>query len=359
MNPRCSTHQTRDDSIRVLSWNLNGEAAVSTSQLLAQLAFLDAHCSDVDLFLFQAVRNQETTDEGLDPHLDHLLEYFEAQQEDYFVVHTADWARELQDSSVQPHADISNTHNRCHVTVSRWPIERQPLQLRNNGDRKPRKLHYYYSHFPEKMLVSEIDTSHTNAVTDDNLEVWNVGIVNGAYWGEEKVNMLETVYARIYLQNTKLGHPLILAGDFNAPMKETDDRDIIPHGGPAYTNYPFYGDPHYLQDESGERVDYEFGERWRRAEARLFNPALADWDMQDAYLASDDYEPSTEDYTHIIHNGTPAKKRLDHILVSSHFAVENCEIWNGRHGTPNGLKANGSYKSDHAPVVADVNTTPT
>lgn len=338
--------------VRIASWNVNGETSVSGSQLQAQLSFLADHAPDLDIIFLQAVRNQETHDDEWDTHLATLINFFE-QKLAYHVVHTGDWARELDESEVQPHEGLN--HNRCNLTASRWPIDRRPLSLRNVGNRKPRKLNNYYSHFPEKILVTDIDVSNDESLSYDRIETWNVGIVNGAHWGEEKVNMLETVYRRIYLQNTKMGHPLVLGGDFNAPQKETVDRTIVPHSGPDYTNYPGYGNPRRITDDDGT-AEYTFGHRWRRAEQQLFDNNLSQWDMQDAYLALPDseYQPSTTEYTHIIHNGNPSKKRLDHVLVSGHFDVTNCGIWNGLGTTPNGLRGNGSYKSDHAPVVAEV-----
>lgn len=344
------------EGLTFLSWNLNGETPVSDSQLEAQLDFIDDQCGDVDVLLFQAVRNESTGTKSWGKHLQSLLDLFENRFGECHVAHTGDWSQDLMESTIQPHADITGTHNRCNVTVSRWPVERRPLDLRNRGDRKPKQLDYYYSHFPEKMLVTEFDTSGDENVDAEKIECWNVGIINGANWGEEKVNMLETIYGRIYLQNEKLDHPVMLGGDFNAPKKETADREILPHGGSNYTNYPFYGTPYYLDEGKDGLVEYEFGERWRRAEQRIFVESLGEWDMKDAYLSAPagGYEPSTEEYTHVIHNGTPSKKRLDHILVSSHFDIESCEIWNGRRHSLDGLNGDGRYKSDHAPVVADV-----
>jgi exonuclease III len=344
------------DSLTIMSWNVNGETAVSDSQLQGQLTFLEEHCTDVDIFLFQAVRNETAENGEWDVHLETFLEYFKNHSKEYDVAHTGDWSRELMESDVQPHTDISATHNRCNVTVSRWPIARQPLDLRNIGDRKPQKLNYYYSHFPEKMLVATIDTSGDDSIEAETVEVWNVGIINGAHWGEEKINMLETVYGRIYLQNKKMDRPLILGGDFNAPKEETSDKQIIPHDKAAYTHYPSYGDPYYFHENGEDMVKHTFGQRWRTAEQQLFDHELGEWDMQDAYLESptEGYEASTEEYTHIIHNGNPSKKRLDHILVLDAFTVRGCEIWNGRDRSLDGLNGEGIYMSDHAPVIAEV-----
>ncbi|WP_336024680.1 hypothetical protein [Halobellus salinisoli] len=89
-----------------------------------------------------------------------------------------------------------------------------------------------------------------------------------------------------------------------------------------------YGHPYYFQEETDETVEHTFGQRWRKAEKQLFDQDVGEWDMRDTYLASptETYEASTEEYTHIVHNGNPSKKRLDHILVSDHFTANKCEI---------------------------------
>lgn len=339
-----------------MSWDVNGETYKGDEWAERQLTFIDKHCSEVGSFCFQAVNIENREQDGWAGHLGAFLQYFESSPQDYHTVHTGDWARELRETDVQPHTNIDGNHNRCNLIVSRWRNERQPLNLRNTGDCKPRGLNYYYSHFPEKILVSEIDVSATDVVAADRLEVWNVSINNGSYWGEEKVNMLETVYARIHLQNRKVGDPVILGGDFNAPKKETADREIIPHSSPDYKNYPNYGKPYYFTDDGEDRDEFTFEQRWSKAERQLFDADLGDWDMCDAYLSLEgaDYAASSVDYTHEINNGSPAKKRLDHILVSEGFTVDDCEIWNGQRGSLNAMRADGSFKSDHAPVVATV-----
>ena len=98
---------------------------------------------------------------------------------------------------MQPHADITGSYNWCNLSACRWPIERRQLSLRNRGDRKSRKLDYYYSHFPEKMQVTKMEPPADLSGSTDRVDVWNVGITNGANWGEERLNMFETVYGRI------------------------------------------------------------------------------------------------------------------------------------------------------------------
>lgn len=337
-----------DQLMKVMSWNVQGEIGISDTRMQRQLGFLEAHASDIDLLLFQAVNYERTKDEGWGGQLGTFCDFL--SELEYSIVHTADWAKELASSNVQPHTNISGAHNRCNLIASRWPIERRPLTLRNRGNRKPRGLNYYYSQFPEKMLVTEVDVSSSPELATDTIELWNVGIINGANWGEEKLNMLETVYGRIYLQTTKTDLPVLLGGDFNAPKREETDGSIVPHGGNAgqYTGYPDYGDPHFFRDAAGDVTELEFKQRWQLAETRMFDPDVGDWELRDVYWAAEKSAKasSVEDYTHVLPNGSPARKRLDHVLVSEQFDVETCEIWNGELECPNALQA-----SDHAPVV--------
>jgi endonuclease/exonuclease/phosphatase family metal-dependent hydrolase len=337
-------------TLTAMSWNVQGEIGISESRMQRQLDFLDTHTTDIDLFLLQAVHYESDSSGTWHGQLGTLLDYFSTRG--FHVTHTGDWAQELRDSTVQPHANITGSHNRCNLIASRWPVDRRPLSLRNQGDRKPRQLNYYYSHFPEKLLVGQIDLRQAANFPADTVETWNVGIINGANWGEEKLNMLETVYGRIYLQTSKTGTPVLLGGDFNAPKRETASGEIIPHGQNAakYTHYPFYGEPYCLKEEN-QVGEFRFDQRQQRAEAYLFDQTVSEWHMRDTYWAAETgrKESSIEDFTHTIETATPARKRLDHVLVSEQFDVHRCELWNGIGTTVDGLGP-----SDHAPVVADV-----
>lgn len=111
--------------MNVLTWNLQGEIGIGEDRLRRQLDFLDAHATEIDLFLFQAVNSEVGEPGDWAGHLGAVLEYFADRE--YHVVHTGDWAQELYDSTVQPHADIEGSHNRCTLTACHWPIERRPL----------------------------------------------------------------------------------------------------------------------------------------------------------------------------------------------------------------------------------------
>ena len=357
---------TMSGTITVMSWNVQGEFATGQTRFDRQMAFLDevvfdGDGLDVDVFLLQAVNYEKDHRSTWGGQLGEFITYFSTEK-DYYYEHTADWAHELLHSDVQPYAGITNPFERCSLTISRWPLERRPLTLRNSGDRKPVKLNYYYTHFPGRLLVSEVDLSENENMSADELEVWNAAVPAGSNWGEEKVKALETIYARIHLQNEKIGDPLILGGDFNAPKKEepnresTTDRIITPHGEGAnqYDQYPFYGDPYYFRKSaiaSDEAENHEkktellFEQRWKMAESNLFDPEIGDWNMKDVYwVGKDRPKSSTEDYTH---KGT--KKRLDHILLSNHFSVDNCDVLDEEE-----TEINGVGTSDHLPVYADV-----
>lgn len=303
--------------------------------------------------------NYEKEEGGWSGQLGELLRYFGGKH-DYYCTHTADWEHELYHTDVQPYHNINAPFNRCSLTVSRWPVSRNPLDLRNRGNRKPVGLNYFYTNFLTGPFVSTVELPLGDSIDTTGIEIWNVGIINGSNWKEEKINALETVYARIYLQNEKTDKTVILGGDFNAPLKElskqdsdADEIEIIPHDGNDYqaTNRPFYGNPYRYRDSEERSAEFSFAQRWRNAERYIFDPEFSDWKMRDAYWIADDSakESSTTDYTHVVNNGNPANKRLDHVLTSDRIDVKSCDIQNGEHDSANGFDA-----SDHAPVVAEL-----
>jgi exonuclease III len=339
-----------DGTITVCSWNVRGEIGASKERIERQLEFLRTHASGVDAFLFQAVNYERVGEDEWSGQLGAFLQYFESER-GFECVHTGDWARELSQLTIQPQQNIDAPHNRCTLTASRWPLERTPLTLRNSGNGYPNKLTYYNTNFPEKILVAELALGDSDSFDAEELTLWNVGVINGSNWHEEKIAMAETVYARLYLHTEKVDKPVVLAGDFNAPKRETEEA-IVPHegGGLQYRHYPFYGVPYFFED-AGEKREFLFRDRWKRAERNLFDPAVGEWGMTDAYWDASESEKrsSTEDYTHIVHTGDPSHKRLDHVLVSEHFDTNYCTIWNGEFGSIDGLGT-----SDHAPVVTEL-----
>lgn len=141
-----------DDPISVMTWNLNGERGISDERMQVQLEFLDEHAAVTDIVMFQAVNYEPEDGEQWGGQLGSLLEYFESSDQDYHYAHTADWAHELYESDVQPHQAIESPHNRCNLTVSRCPVERTPLSLRQFN--RPKELTYYTTHFPQGSVKS-------------------------------------------------------------------------------------------------------------------------------------------------------------------------------------------------------------
>ena len=344
------------ETITVMTWNVHGEIGASTEKIRRQTKFFDKHHSDTDLFLLQAV-NYDKEEGGWTGQLGKFLQYFGGKR-GYYCTHTGDWVYELYNTDIQPYHNISAPFNRCNLTVSRWPIDRQPLDLRNRGNGKPVGLNYFYSNFLTGLLVSDIHHPSKKVTDSEALEVWNASIIHGAGWKEEKINTLETVYARIYLQNKKTNKKIILGGDFNAPKKELSKQDsdekeieITPHNGNGYqaTNRPFYGNPYRYRDTEGGSEEFTFSQRWKDAEGYIFDSEKGDWDMSDAYWDAEKSlkRSSFEDHSFDFNSDDVDSKRLDHILVDDHFDVKYCEIQNGEDTDANGFDA-----SDHAPVVA-------
>ena len=343
--------------ITVMTWNLRGENNPSRDTICEQIDFLEEYHEETDLFLFQAVDYIKKDDTEDFSHFQQVKKYFDDRG--YDTTDNRSRNRQLLNLDVQPYHNITSPFKRCKITASRWPIDEKMLDLRNNGNRKPRHLNYFYASFLTGPFVSDIHLPDEDTTDNEGLEVWNTGIIHGAGWKEEKIKALETVYSRIYLQNQKTNKKIILGGDFNAPWKETKEQgsaEIHPHSpDPKHLDKPFYGNPYRYQDEESGTKQFSFSQRWRNAESYIFDSEKSDWDMKDAYWNADDSLklPSTDDHTHVVNNGNPPNKRIDHILADAHFNITSCDIQNGVGDEidANGFR-NGVTPSDHAPVKA-------
>lgn len=349
------------EPITAMTWNLNGEGGTSKATSEAQIDFLKEHHEDTDVFLLQAVDYaQNRTEEP--SHFQRLEQYF--HQRDYHITHTRDWNRQLYESDIQPFQNIGSPLKRCKLTASRWDVDRYALDLREMKNRSPDRLNYFYANFPTSILITDIHHPSVPVTDSKGLQVWNTGVVYGRGWKEEKTNVLETIYAQVYLQNDQTDKAVLLGGDFNAPRRETPvetDGELVvqiePHsaGGRQYTDEPFYGNPYRYQVRDGEASEeFTFTQRYQNAERYIFDTGFTKWDMRDTYWHAEDSakRSSANDYTHNFHRDNVANKRLDHLLADSHFAVEHCEVQNGIDTDVNGLGP-----SDHAPVVATLNPT--
>jgi exonuclease III len=347
------------EEITAMTWNVNGAGGISQTTIQSQIDFFADHHQDTDLFLLQDVKYEKQGEDNWGGHLGKLIQYFE--KSDYHCEHTADWDHQFRNLDVQPYQNITSPFKRCKLTASRWDMDRNPLDLSEMRKRNPEHLNYFYANFPTSILVTDIHHP-THEVTDnEGLQIWNGSAIHGAGWKEEKINILETIYSQIFLQNDQTEKMVVLGGDFNAPKKEIRKEteggvvgEIIPHdSGKLYFDKPFYGNPYRYQNEDTSTVKFPFKQRWGNAESYIFDSEKNDWEMKDAYWHADHSakQSSADDYTHDFHRDNVDNKRLDHLLADNYFNIKHCEIQNGINVEINGSR-DGSKPSDHAPVKA-------
>ena len=334
------------ETLTILSWNVQGERIKNRDHLSRQIDFIADHVDAPTVVLLQAVNCEDRDHENWPDRLEFLRGKFSSIGLDH-LVHTGDWARELDQSSVQPHQDIS--HNRCQLTASSLPLKRRKLSI-NTGYYEHRPLKHFATVFPEKLLVTRLDLNQAGSTPlPTPLEIWNVGVIYGSGpWGEEKLNLLETIGGRLDVLTSRTDGHFIVGGDFNAPREERSEADMDYHGEnkPGYTTTSFYGAPLFLETDDGEYEPWTFNQRWKRAERRIFSPGV-DIGLRDAYWIAEESKrlQSTVDYSHVVPSGSPSKKRLDHVLVSDNLDVTACTYLQ---------QALDAGLSDHAPVVAHI-----
>ena len=347
------------EEITAMTWNTNGAGGIAETMIQSQIDFFNEHHQDTDLFLLQDVRYEKQPGDDWSGHLGKLIQYFE--NSGYHCEHTADWDYQFRNLDAQPYQNITSPFKRCKLTASRWEMDRNPLDLSEMRKRNPEHLNYFYANFPTSILVTDVHHPSHETTDNEGLQIWNGSAIHGSGWKEEKINILETIYSQIYLQNDRTDKKVVLGGDFNAPKKELPKEtekgtvgEIVPHNsGKLYYREPFYGNPYRYQDEDNGTVKFPFKQRWGNAESYIFDSEKSDWDMKDAYWHADHSakQSSADDYTHDFHMDSVDNKRLDHLLADDHFNIKSCEIQNGVNVEVNG-SINGAKPSDHAPVKA-------
>lgn len=147
--------------MRVMSWNVN-KSSNRSNRIDDQLAFIE-DC-DVDVLLLQEVRH--ASGEWIDVWKDGLADLGLGK-----IEHSCDWAIELADSSVPPHDDIG--HDNGHITAVNddWSLTLNDQLIRDRLEATDRSN--FYTNFPEKILVTELETGGTV------IELWNVRAVPG------------------------------------------------------------------------------------------------------------------------------------------------------------------------------------
>ncbi|MFC5973951.1 endonuclease/exonuclease/phosphatase family protein [Halomarina salina] len=277
-----------------MTWNVN-KSANSAGRIDDQLEYI-AEC-DVDVLLLQEVRY------GRDHRWVDAWKTGLRQLGLGTIEHSCDLAAELAASSVPPHDGIGHDNGHLTAVATDWSLERQDqatVELYQTGDTSQLS-----THFPEKILVTELTTPKTE------IELWNVRAVPGSSWGQEKIKLFETVYDQLTAAGPKLR---ILAGDFNSPQQELADGQAIPFG---YQKAP------------------ELRQRWVNAELNMLK-GLGNLGMIDIFRALHGYGDVDVTQT------SWREKRFDHMFASKSLSVRHCSY-----------DTAGLDCSDHAPLIAD------
>ena len=229
------------------------------------------------------------------------------QRADYFVESTVDllavpYPPRPYSSPPFPPRPFNNDIRRkyANLIAARGPISRLPgLSFADEPSLA----------WPEKHLAA--------SVTIDGRPTWihNAHLPPGSSRGLLKMYAFEAICARL---EADVGHPTVLCGDFNAPLKETAER------------------PEYV-DRTAWR---EHAARFRDAEASVIEHK---W-LRDAYV----HKPGQSfPVTHFTRGETP--HRYDHIFVSRELEVTGCK--HTSEWLRDGL-------SDHAAVLVTIEVRP-
>lgn len=312
-------------SITIMSWNIQGESGITDQRLADVIDFIGKHSigdGGPDVLILQAVPNsisENTVGETeANPTIEERL-HDELGYPNNGIASTCDWASRLDVGDMQPHAELN--HNRGNLTASKWETER--VQFGMNDDVESN----FNTNFPEKMLQTRHSWNGWG-----RLEIWNVGVVAGASYGEEKIKIISSInsYIRKRAKTSGRKRALILGGDFNTPNEETADGQAVPYG--------------YSKDKERGGLS----EKWYMEELRLLKgghrTGLVDTIR---YLHGYD-DLNDERPTHYSHLSNGVRKRIDHLFVdgnkftpvTAHYSVKDMDF--------------DDIPSDHSPLVAEL-----
>ena len=239
--------------MRLISWNVNGRYGPALNQQIVSVVE-----KSPDVVALQEVRAESAP------------AWFEGMKR-------AGLSHVLDSSDLMTRATLSGQAYRriyFNLVASRWPLGQLPgLDLE----------------FPERYLAATV------AREGSDFEIHNVHLPPGSTRGLIKVDMFETLYARL---TTPGDCPRILCGDLNTPRLERSDGtvDFWGQSMPAYR------------------------ERWDAAE-RSVVLGLADHDLGDVFRRLHGYWAT--DASWIARGGQG--RRYDHIFASHRLAAESCE----------------------------------
>jgi len=286
--------------VKLLSWNVQGSVppAGSKDRIRKQVSFIGEQLDQPEILML----NEVTTVQR-----ELWLDLLREEQGYTEIVDTLDWAQELRESQIPPHHEFIHTSGQLtaiHEDADAEKLKRHRPSIRT-GPWKNSEMKDWSTNFPEKILNSEVQ------IAGQSVDLWNVRTVPGSMHGEEKIKILENVYARITKSNPDR---CILAGDFNAPKEERADGTVVSWG----------------EDKSAG-----IRERWVSAELDVMH-GLSDYGIVDAFRHVHGYgDVEAEDTSH-------GSRRIDHIFVSESLTPEQC--W---------YNHDGFECSDHAPMLME------
>ena len=224
-----------------------------------------------------------------------------------------------------PHPSVTRTDGL--LIASRWPLRALkpnriqiawPERLLSVVVKRPDgAFEFHTTHVPNGSRSKKLYKKEDPAPARDSLE--------------KKIDTLEAIFRA--LTRGKL-MPRILAGDFNEPYSESPNGSI-----------------QYWQHECPSGLRSTLEDRWRAAAHSVFR-GLTAHGVQDAFRAKHGYAKAAHSWVANakksddgIRVATPNVYRLDHLFVSTEFAVEACDYDHG---------FRGRRLSDHAAVCAEL-----
>jgi len=258
---------TNANTIRVISWNVNGRKKKVPAQILA------LHDRRPDIIALQEVKITTVS----------LLE-MELRKID--LRHCTNSFSLATDLSL-----LSGHRQYGELIASRWPL-------------RSRQFKAFPVPWTERVMSAVIESP------SGEIEIHTVHIPPGTSNGWTKIEMFEGIYQRLARTSER---PRILCGDFNSPQSELSDGEIVTWGEHE-VNGKFLCWGSWRGDT---------GERWDRGERNVLH-GLADFDLPDVYRALHGY--GRDDFTwYWKGTGSSVGRRFDHVFASRKLNPVRCE----------------------------------
>jgi exonuclease III len=261
------SNDTNANTIRVISWNINGRKKKAPAQILALRDRLP------DIIALQEVKI--TTGSLLEMELCKIG-----------LRHCTNSFSLATDLSL-----LVGRRQYGELIASRWPL-------------RPRPFKAFPVPWTERVLSAVIESP------SGEIEIHTVHIPPGTSNGWTKIEMFEGIYQQLACASER---SRILCGDFNSPQSELSDGEIVTWGEHKV-------DGKFLCWECWRGGT---GERWDRGERNVLH-GQADFDLPDVYRALHGY--GREDFTwYWKGKGRHVGRRFDHVFASCRLNPVRCE----------------------------------